>query len=319
MWLDELSELIDALRTRINDHEPKLSRNEALTRTALVDPVLRNLGWDLEDPAQAIPEYSGKEGRGDYALFAGGQAQPTLIIEAKSLGTSLDNRLEQALRYANEQAAQFFVVTDGQRWSFYETFRMVPPPERLIFTLDIATDDPNRVVMNLLWLWRGNFVTGKPEMARMHPPARTDASPPDTPGEPSPQPTRSADKWVALTEVLPQLRKSSGHPPPKAIRFPDGVEYPIRTWWGLQVCTVEWLVAGRRLTLELCPVTTPRGSHIVHSKPTRADGNPFVDPRKQGAFYVDASRNAKDHARVVLAMLDALGEDSRGVSVIWKP
>lgn len=44
MLLDDLCEVIEKLQQRITDHQDKLRLSEALTRNALVDPLLRALG-----------------------------------------------------------------------------------------------------------------------------------------------------------------------------------------------------------------------------------------------------------------------------------
>ena len=48
MALDDLKETIEALRERIRAHRPYLEGNETRTRQALIDPMLRALGWDVE-------------------------------------------------------------------------------------------------------------------------------------------------------------------------------------------------------------------------------------------------------------------------------
>ena len=57
MPLESLLTLVEKLRERIDDHAPLLRQNEALTRYTLIDPLLRELGWDTENPTLVIPEY----------------------------------------------------------------------------------------------------------------------------------------------------------------------------------------------------------------------------------------------------------------------
>ncbi len=57
MPLESLLELVQTLSNRIDLHGPALRQSEALTRYALIDPLLRELGWDTEDPDMVIPEY----------------------------------------------------------------------------------------------------------------------------------------------------------------------------------------------------------------------------------------------------------------------
>ena len=57
----------------MEEHGSELRQSEALTfRYALIDPLLRELGWDTTDPALVIPEYQSGNGRADYALIVSG-------------------------------------------------------------------------------------------------------------------------------------------------------------------------------------------------------------------------------------------------------
>ena len=85
--------VIRQLRSRAQSHHEYLSKGERETRTkyALIDPILRSLGWDTEDPDQVKLEYevdpSHEDGRRvDYALFRDGDtSKPYILIEAKGL------------------------------------------------------------------------------------------------------------------------------------------------------------------------------------------------------------------------------------------
>ena len=84
--------VIRQLRSRAQAHWEYLSTGERETRTkyALIDPILRSLGWDTEDPTQVRMEYEadiGGDGTGrvDYALFNIPDSEPYVLIEAKGL------------------------------------------------------------------------------------------------------------------------------------------------------------------------------------------------------------------------------------------
>ena len=95
--IGRLQETIPRLKKAINNHTEALRSNEALTRSALVNPMLQALGWNVEDPAEVVPEYlvSGK-GVGkqvpDYVLFTKHQnashPKPSVVIEVRSLRAS---------------------------------------------------------------------------------------------------------------------------------------------------------------------------------------------------------------------------------------
>ncbi len=85
-----------------------LQWNEAKTRKLLIDAMLLQAGWDVDNPAQVGQEVevdfpgnpSGK-GHADYVLW-GDNGQPLAVIEAKKSGnTSLQAGREQARMYAD--------------------------------------------------------------------------------------------------------------------------------------------------------------------------------------------------------------------------
>ena len=106
---------------------------ETQTRYAIIDPVIRALGWDTEDPKECYPEYDLSEGknRPDYALLgdwsaeeiAGDGIAPVIILEAKALHTNLDPFLDKLDGYSKAKPRMtegLAVLTDGAVWRIYE-------------------------------------------------------------------------------------------------------------------------------------------------------------------------------------------------------
>ena len=131
---------------RIAEHNSALRQNETLTRTTLVDPLLRGLGWDTTDPGQVFVEYRTESGIVDYALL-GGDGKPEVIVEAKKLGSPLRSAVAQAAGYCLSEDLPRFAVTDGRHWELYEMSRPGPLAERrvLFFDLSEPTVDTERL------------------------------------------------------------------------------------------------------------------------------------------------------------------------------
>lgn len=151
MLLDELYQTIEKLNGRMETHRDKFSQSEALTRNALVDPLLRSLGWDTEDPSLVMPEYKLGSGFADYALLSDGK--PVIVIEAKKLGLPLDDAASQGIHYCVNDGIKYFAVTDGRKWDVYETHRPVPLFDKKIVSFDI-TNPLVDVCLDALALWR---------------------------------------------------------------------------------------------------------------------------------------------------------------------
>ena len=66
-----MQNLVDALNTardKIKKHGSECSRNEMMTRYALIDLLLKALGWDVSDPEHVVPEDAGPGGTTDYTM-----------------------------------------------------------------------------------------------------------------------------------------------------------------------------------------------------------------------------------------------------------
>ena len=122
MDLTEAMELFEELKRRIDDHGDYLRESEYRTRILLVDPLLRLLGWNVEDfhcveiefrTAQSVKE------RADYVLKNG--ESKIAIVEAKKLGAPMrPKERRQAKEYADYADASQCVLTDGARWLLYD-------------------------------------------------------------------------------------------------------------------------------------------------------------------------------------------------------
>jgi len=312
MWLDELVDVIRVLRDRAETHGRALRQNETRTRYALIDPFLAALGWNVNDPAAVTPEFTTVEGRPDYALLpSNNEGKPLAFVEAKRLGTPLQDRLNQVITYCVENGVEYCVVTDGMEWAAYDVFKRVPNSEKLITRFSLMMPD-HEVAMKALWLWRGNLVEGMPVV----PPVRSLASGAVASVPPIDQwaaesASELKDHWTDLNQVKPKLSA----PPPSAMRFPDGFVAQTERWFQLQTRSVEWLISTGRLGPADCPVTTDRGTHLVHREPTRKNGTNFIQPKQAGNLWVEIGYSAPNHARMARNILQARDVDPSSVHV----
>src|SRR5664279_3614231 len=117
----ELEQALVTVRDRIERHQRE-NIGEQDTKAALIAPLLRALGWDLEDLEDVKLEYRRRPNDNpvDYALFL--LRTPRLFIEAKSLGAHLDDGkwASQILAYATVAGVEWVALTDGNAWRIYK-------------------------------------------------------------------------------------------------------------------------------------------------------------------------------------------------------
>jgi len=137
-----MSDLEVALAT-VRDRIAKYQRQgigEQDTKAALIVPILRALGWDVEDLEDVKLEYRRRPSDNpvDYALFL--LRTPRLFIEAKSLGAHVDDGkwASQILAYATVAGVEWVALTDGNEWRIYNSHAPVPVEQKLFRVVRVA-------------------------------------------------------------------------------------------------------------------------------------------------------------------------------------
>tara|TARA_R110002073_G_scaffold1715_1_gene12241 strand:+ start:126044 stop:127102 length:1059 start_codon:yes stop_codon:yes gene_type:complete len=95
---------------------------EEATKTALILPFIRELGYDIFDPTEVIPEFTADVGikkgeKVDYAICSDGL--PIILFECKPIGAKLDSYSSQLYRYFSTTKARIAILTDGIVYRFY--------------------------------------------------------------------------------------------------------------------------------------------------------------------------------------------------------
>lgn len=310
MPLADLLALIEALSARIDKDGENLGRYEALTRYALIDPLLRGLGWDTSDPAQVFPEYpvnklitSGKE-FSDYALL--GEKDPAAILEAKSLGTFLrDKVLEQTIMYCLRESIRYAIATDGQHWEIYDLDQMgrdKSPDDLRIVEFDIK-HPPAEVCLKALALWRPSVLAGQVRVAETPVLGITDPKP-ESVVFPTTFGSQEADAgWISLAE----LQAESGDKPTD-LKFPNNRQLKVKSWISFMVEIVTDLFNEGHLTQSHAPFKH-KTRYILTTSPTPPDGKAFLRARQAGPFHVETNYSGPQMVERAQAIIEHAGLD----------
>ena len=296
MLLDELVTTIEKLKARIERHQTELRKSEALTRYALIDPLLRELGWDTSDPALVMPEYDVDGKRADYALLEGDKV--VVFLEAKRLDEPLANHRDQVTNYANNLGIRYPVLTNGNQWEVYDNTKLVPIAEKRVLNISLTNAPASALALQLLLLWRPNLASGQPVAASEPILANALQTTPATPEPivhtpipvpPTPAPANN-EGWTPLAGFRPETNQSL----PSTIRFPDGDEKQPDYWNGVIIQVAEYLIRTGKLTSGRCPVPVPYSPrYVVHTEAVHFDGRAFTKSRRlsNGLFCeVDVKR-----------------------------
>ena len=85
----------------------------------VIDRLLREAGWDIENKAQVSTEEPAKDGRADY-LLKNSRTQPLAIIEAKRFSIDPYSAKKQAKDYAQTLGIPFVILSNGHEHYFWD-------------------------------------------------------------------------------------------------------------------------------------------------------------------------------------------------------
>ena len=140
--MGELEVALETVRDRIDRYRGQVI-GEQNTKSVLIDPILRALGWDIEDLDEVRREFRRKptDNPVDYALFL--MRTPRLFVEAKALRKDLDDDrwAKQIMGYASVTGVKWVVLTNGNEYRIYNSHATVPVEEKLFRRVVVASDE----------------------------------------------------------------------------------------------------------------------------------------------------------------------------------
>lgn len=283
-------------------HANVLRNNEAATRAALIDPVLKALGWDTANPQMVEVERSFHSTRVDYALLdTGGMVRA--VIEAKALGVNLNDPtiLPALIKYAYTYKTKEIYLTDGLIWKHY-TINAPGAVHSTEITLSSAPSMPE-----------AEFLIHRLDAAQYwcQPPAATQATSVPAPQAAVPTPSNvpiPAPVVSTFTPLSTILQDQTHKPAPKQLCLPDGKVVSVHTWREMLLECCRFVLANNpslplplpdRAGVTISLVSTQRPQHNVKFQSATYQGQ---------TVYIFLNYSANDclkNARHILSYLPA--------------
>ena len=275
MALDGLKKKFENLRGLINNHRGYLKQDETRTRQVLIDPLLKELGWDVGDPSVVELErriVKGQAGgvlkKADYVLSH--ERSEVAVVEAKRLGYQLDDEVTtQASTYANINNIPWVVVTDGDQWRMHKVFQAGSIEDRTVMQFQVTEDDASKCALRSLALWRPNICNEDGPVEAVEPVVK--------PVTPPPPPNGGNDikrDWHSFTEVKPA--DGDGDKKPTWIKFEGDDERSVSSWGAVYRRTAEDVVDNR--SVEYPVILAEKGAIrrcAINARPVHPNGRSF--------------------------------------------
>ena len=322
MALDDLQGVIERLQDRIERQRDYLSRHETRTRQVLIDPLLRELGWDVSDPDAVQLEYRVGQQWADYVLVS--DSHPVAVIEAKKLGSNLeDDEIMQVLNYANRDGIDYMIVTDGDQWEMYEVFKRGTLEERMLMKFQLSQQLPHKNALQALGMWKPNLVfNGSSSEVTESTVVSTKPVSDQPSSESNEQLSRQLpadspkEQWYSLASErrYPQFTK------PIQLKIGADIEKPATSWKTVVYEIVAWLIDTEKLTDNHFPIEM-KGNIFISPEAVNRDGTPFKDPQRlPKGLILDRHRGRPwDQWERLRELLDQLEVDTSMIQVFYEP
>ena len=281
MLLTPLVEKIEEFHRIIRCERDTVGAHELRTRVVLIDPILRMVGWAPENPQAVVVEYAKGTGRADYALL-GEDARPVALLEAKVLGSRLEDHTRQLVTYATDTGIGFAGITDGDRWMLYDVFRPVPMEVACVMDVKLTRDEPLAAALDLLaGLTRPRLPSLQTEGGRGQVPVEAKDH-----GRTAP-----SGEWTTIA-ALAALEEPPAIGAGAELRFPDGTIWEAKHWQNANGIVVEWLMTSGRLAEEQLPLKVGGIDWGVHWEPVHSYGAPYF---RKHVFRAPSGRQVYVH------------------------
>ena len=304
--MENLYGLVKKLQGRIKRHHTLLRGSESQTRCTLIDPLLRELGWDVEDPKVVRVEYTVTDGKVDYALMYDGK--PFLFIEAKKLGDPLrEKAVEQTFKYCKGTGVNYYAVTDGQNWLLYNRNKVSDENEGLFCEFDLNDSNIGKTCLHMLSLWQrsasvDDIVSGTAPLLD----EKQNVSPTKPSGTPMSKPKKDLlDKdWIPLSKFTHKQGETRFQ-----IKLPDGKVISVDTCKGVLGGVICYLVDTGHISKSRCPIPNGPKQSIVNTTNIHHGGKAFRGPVKVGDFYYESWLPCREVFKSVKKAIKHVGLD----------
>lgn len=296
-----LKETVEMVVERMRKYRALYEQNEMAVRDQLVNPILRSLGWDPENPEEVQPNISMEEGFPDYSLIKNGRN--VLFIEAKKLSVDIEERevIRQLARYCFGEGMMYGVLTNGAIWILFRAFQEgTTIAERIVWKTDVESDELTASVRRLTTIskegvenieilikklqildgiWQ-SLVDEPEEMIRGLIPVFDRLIKEGYPGFEF----ESSEVEDFLREKIKELiTPTEGK---EVVIFPEppirlrkmrisGDTFEIRNSYEILTNAAEWLIRKGKLRKENCPIASGHKRYLVNTQPKHRYGDDF--------------------------------------------
>lgn len=336
MNMISLNETIEVVTERMKKHLSLYERNEMAIRSQIIEPILRSLEWNTDNPDEIQPNISVEEGVPDYCLLRGDKK--VLFIEAKNLSVDIEQKevIRQLAKYCYGDGMKYGVLTNGAIWILFRAFKEdTKMEERIVWKVDIESDEITATNRKLNTISKGNITEIDKLTKKLQILDEIWYSLFDAPKDLARGFIPVFDKLIKegypeyefdqteiedfIKENLNELISPTGETIIEPVPIVDTTKlrkemkietdtYEIRNAYDILVNTAEWLIRKGKLSKEECPISSGHKRNLVNIQPKHKYGKDFVVPKKlSNGLYIETHWSRASHITNARKLLERCG------------
>lgn len=335
------NEALAPIIEKIKKFRSLYEQSEMAVRDQIVNPILKNLGWNPESPEEVQPNVSTEEGIPDYSLIKNGKK--ILFVEAKKLSVDIEQReiIRQLAKYSFGEGTKYGLLTNGAVWMLVRSFEEgTTLTERIVWKTDLENEELRAVCRKITTISRNNVeqievvvkkvkilgeiwqsLLDEPEemIKGLMPVVRTLLSQ----GYPDYKFEEIEIEDLLKERVKEIVSGTSGEeapsePPvepigrrggsPRKMRL-KGENFELHNSFEILVNTANWLIKNSKLKPSDCPVGIGRGTrHLINKEPKHKYGEDFRAPKKlSNGLWIETHSSTASTINYTKRLLEKFG------------
>jgi hypothetical protein len=335
--MSNLNEILARIIEKIKNFRDIYEQNEMAVREHIINPILKALEWDTENPKEVLPNVVVQEGIPDYSLIKEGKK--VLIVEVKKLDVDIEERevITQLGKYCYNEGVEYGVLTNGTVWILFKSFQKdTPISERIMWKVDLENEGLSKASRKLVTISKTNienieFLVKKNEILNdvwqslVNEPKEmiksllplvksiiTQAYPDyhfenseieDFLEEKIAEKLSSTPEEETIHDVE-QIKPSR----PRKMKIKNEIS-EIDYYYEILINTANWLIKNGKLKPSNCPVKIGRSKrYIINKEPKHKDGKDFIAPKKlSNGLWIETNYSAASSINIAKQLLEKFG------------
>ena len=352
--MNNLNEALQNVIEKIKKYRSFYEQNEMAVRDQIINPILRNLEWNTEDPDEVQPNVSIDEGVPDYSLIKNGKK--IIFIEAKRLGIDIDKKdtIRQLGKYCYSEGTKYGILTNGAIWILIRSFEEgIVLTERTVLRIDLENEGIQAIfrkikvitksnienievlvkktsILDKIWQ---NFLKDPTEIIIGLMPVVKSIISKDYPPEYQFEDTEIED---FLKERVKEIILGTHD---EEVKIIDDVEEPvifepgrnpskmklkgdifvIHKSFEILINTSNWLIENGKLKISDCPIEITRGNrYFIHKEPKHRSGKNFTCPKKlSNGLWIETHCSTDNGILYSKKLLEKFGFSPDSLVIEW--